>query len=207
MKAYAHDLRERVLSALDCGMPRSEVVSTFQVNLASLKRWHAARRDTGDFSPHSLTGGFEPTIPPEQYEQLRAQVAAFPDAPLAEHATRWNAATPPRSASGPSAGLSELLPHAQQKSLIAAERDPWERARFLIAQAAVDPADGVVIDEFGSNLDLTRRYARAPRGERAVASLPRNTPANTTTISALTTSGIEPRLMTAGGVTSTLFEA
>jgi transposase len=91
MKAYSLDLRERVLSALDRGMPRSEVVSTFQVGLASLKRWHAARRDTGDFSPHSPNGGSEPTITPEQYEQLRAQVAAFPDATLAEHATRWNA--------------------------------------------------------------------------------------------------------------------
>lgn len=92
MKAYSLDLRRRVLSALDRGMPRSEVVSTFQVSLASLKRWHAARRDTGDFSPHAPTGGFEPTITPEQYEHLRAQVAAFPDATLAEHATRWNAA-------------------------------------------------------------------------------------------------------------------
>lgn len=98
-------------------------------------------------------------------------------------------------------------PHAQKKSLIATERDPWERARFLIEQEELDPADVVVIDEFGSNLDLTRRYARAPRGERAVASLPRNTPPNTTTISSLTTSGIGPSLMTEGGVTSALFEA
>jgi transposase len=102
----------------------------------------------------------------------------------------------------PSAG-----PHAQKKSLIAAERDPWERARFLIEREQIDPDDVVVIDEFGSNLDLTRRYARAPRGERAVASLPRNTPPNTTTISSLTTSGIGPSLMTEGGVTSALFEA
>lgn len=92
MKAYSLDLRERVLSALDRGMPRSEVVSTFQVSLASLKRWHAARRDTGNLSSRAPTGGVEPTIAPAQYEHLRAQVAAFPDATLAEHATRWNAA-------------------------------------------------------------------------------------------------------------------
>jgi transposase len=91
MKAYSVDLRERVLSALDRGMPRSEVVSTFQVSLASLKRWLAARRDTGDFSPHPATGGLLPTITPDQHEHLRAQVAAFPDATLKEHATHWNA--------------------------------------------------------------------------------------------------------------------
>jgi len=92
MKAYSLDLRERVLSALDHGMSRSEIVTTFQVSLASLKRWHAARRGTGDFTPQRPRGGFEPTITPDQYQQLRTQVAAYPDATLAEHATRWNAA-------------------------------------------------------------------------------------------------------------------
>jgi transposase len=92
MKAYSVDLRERVLAALDRGMPRSQVVITFQVSLASLKRWLAARRTTGDFAPQPPSGGFEPTITSEQHHQLCAQVAAFPDATLAEHATRWNAA-------------------------------------------------------------------------------------------------------------------
>jgi transposase len=92
MKAYSVDLRERVLAALDRGMPRSEVVSTFQVSLATLKRWHTARRATGDFTPQRPSGGFEPTITPDQHQQLRAQVAAFPDATLAEHAAHWNAA-------------------------------------------------------------------------------------------------------------------
>jgi transposase len=64
----------------------------------------------------------------------------------------------------------------------------------------------VVVDEFGSNLDLCRRYARAPKGERAVASLPRNTPANTTTISSMTMSGMGPALIIEGGVNQGVFE-
>ena len=92
MKAYSLDLRERVLAAHDRGMPRSAVVITFQVSLASLKRWLAARRDIGTFTPQPASGGVEPTITTDQHQQLRAQVAAFPDATLAEHATRWNAA-------------------------------------------------------------------------------------------------------------------
>jgi transposase len=96
---------------------------------------------------------------------------------------------------------------AKKKSLIASERDPWQRAGFLVEQEDIDATDVVVIDEFGSNLDLTRHYARAPRGARAVASLPRNTPPNTTTISSLTSSGMGPSLMTEGGVTSAMFEA
>ncbi|NJM07043.1 transposase [Candidatus Gracilibacteria bacterium] len=64
-----------------------------------------------------------------------------------------------------------------------------------------------MVDEFGSNLDMSPRYARAARGERAVSSLPRNTPPNTSTISALTLTGMGPCLMTVGGVTTPLFEA
>ena len=64
-----------------------------------------------------------------------------------------------------------------------------------------------MLDEFGSNLDMTPRHARAPRGVRAVASVPRNTPPNTTTISSLTTSGMGPSMMTVGGVTTAVFEA
>lgn len=92
MKPYSVDLRERVLAALERGMPRSEAVITFQVSLASLKRWFAARRDTGDLTPRPATGGPDPSITPQHDEELRAQVTAFPDATLAEHAQRWNAA-------------------------------------------------------------------------------------------------------------------
>ncbi|NJO83948.1 MAG: transposase [Blastochloris sp.] len=91
MKAYSLDLRERVLSALDRGMPRADVVTTFNVSLASLKRWLVARRDTGDLAPRAPSGGFAPTITPTHDEAVRAQVAAFPDATLDEHAARWNA--------------------------------------------------------------------------------------------------------------------
>jgi len=91
MKAYSTDLRERVLAALDRGTPRTSVVTTFQVSLASLKRWLAARRDTGDASPRPASGGVAPTIPSAQDDAVRAHVAAVPDATLAEHTARWNA--------------------------------------------------------------------------------------------------------------------
>jgi transposase len=92
MKAYSVDLRERVVAALDRGMSRSEVITLFQVSLASLKRWLAARRATGDLRPQPPTGGRHRTIASAHDEALRAQVAAFPDATLAEHAARWNGA-------------------------------------------------------------------------------------------------------------------
>jgi transposase len=64
----------------------------------------------------------------------------------------------------------------------------------------------IVIDECGSNLNLTPRYARAPRGVRAVGRVPRNTPPNTTLIAALTLDGIGPALLLPGATDRLAFE-
>jgi len=65
----------------------------------------------------------------------------------------------------------------------------------------------VVIDECGSNLDLTPRYARAPRGTRAIDTTPRNTPVNTTLIAAMTTAGMGPAMLVAGATNTAVFLA
>ncbi|GAB4119029.1 MAG: hypothetical protein Fur005_10480 [Roseiflexaceae bacterium] len=97
--------------------------------------------------------------------------------------------------------------HPQKKSLIASERDAWSRAQFAVAQQDIDPADLVVIDEFGSNLNMTPQYGWAPKGERVIATVPRNTPENTTTISSITLQGMGPSMVIAGSVTTAVFEA
>jgi transposase len=66
--------------------------------------------------------------------------------------------------------------------------------------------DLVVIDEFGSNVDMTPRYARAPQGQRALQTLERNTPVNTTTITSLTCQGSGPALLVSGSVNRASFE-
>lgn len=77
---------------------------------------------------------------------------------------------------------------------------------FGAVQAGFDADDVVVLDEFGSNIDLTRRYGRAPLGERVYEDVPRTTPRNTTTIAALTTQGIGPALVFSGSLNRTTFE-
>jgi transposase len=66
--------------------------------------------------------------------------------------------------------------------------------------------DLVVIDEFGSKGDMTARYARAPAGQRALQTLERNTPVNTTTIASLTCQGMGPALLVSGSVNRATFE-
>ncbi len=63
------------------------------------------------------------------------------------------------------------------------------------------------MDETGSHLGLTRTYARAPRGQRAVGRAPRNRGRTRTTIAALTLDGIGPGLLVEGGISTAGFEA
>ncbi len=63
------------------------------------------------------------------------------------------------------------------------------------------------VDETGSHLGLTRLYARAPRGERAVGSAPRNRGRVRTAIGAVTLAGMGPGLIVEGGVSTAGFEA
>lgn len=63
----------------------------------------------------------------------------------------------------------------------------------------------MIVDEFGCNLDLTRRYARAPIGERAYGSIPRNTPRNQTIIASLHPGGMGPSMQLSGGTDSAAF--
>ena len=96
---------------------------------------------------------------------------------------------------------------AKKKSLIAFLRDAWARAAFRLRIADVAAADVVVIDEIGLNIDLTPRYGRSPRGQRAYATLPRNTPRNTTLIGSCSLAGMGPGLLLSGGVDGTTIEA
>ena len=90
MKGYSNDLRERVVAALDQGMSRQEVTTTFRVSLGSIKRWLRLRRDTGQVAPRRVGRRPRAAVPHEQ-AALREQLQAAPDATLPEHAALWNA--------------------------------------------------------------------------------------------------------------------
>lgn len=92
MKQYSADLRERLVGAVDAGLRPTQAVEFFGVTARTLSRWRRQRRLAGSTAPR-LRPGRTPKIGPERHPALRAQVAAFPDATLAEHAERWEAAT------------------------------------------------------------------------------------------------------------------
>ncbi len=93
----------------------------------------------------------------------------------------------------------------EKKTLGATERDERERQAFR-ERIRHHPADVfVVVDEMGSNLNLTPRYGRAPSGERARGQVPRNTPPNTTLIAALTLDGIGAAMVLTGATDTIAF--
>ena len=84
VRTYSKDLRLKVLSAVDRGMPRKEVVEVFDVSLATIKRWLKRRRETGDIETRPLPG--RPSLKGAALrEWLPTQLSANPDLTLAEH--------------------------------------------------------------------------------------------------------------------------
>lgn len=103
-------------------------------------------------------------------------------------------------AGGAAAGLD-----AQKKSLRAAARDEDARAAWREQAAALDPAALVFVDETSTNTAMTPRTARAPRGQRAVGSAPRNHGPHVTLLAALTPDGVGPAMALPGALDGPAF--
>ena len=91
MNAYSKDLRLKVLAAVDRGTPRKEVVRTFGVSLAALKRWLKRRREGAEYLRPKPSPGRTPRILStlEERRALWAQLEADDDATLERHCELW----------------------------------------------------------------------------------------------------------------------
>jgi hypothetical protein len=69
----------------------------------------------------------------------------------------------------------------------------------------VDPARGVFVDECGTHTSMTRRRARAARGERARGAVPRNRGPVTTLIAGVSLAGMSPAMTVEGGTDTAVF--
>lgn len=94
----------------------------------------------------------------------------------------------------------------EKKTLEASERKEEERREWEEKAKHLDVRKLVFLDESGSNIALTRSYARAPKGKRARGSIPRNRGKNVTVISCLTFDGLGESLILDGAANGELFE-
>ena len=95
----------------------------------------------------------------------------------------------------------------KKKSLAASERHEQDRAHWR-KQVSPLPAEQLVfVDESGSNIALTPLYGRAPKGQRATESVPRNRGKNMTLIASLSLEGIGASMIIEGAANGVAFEA
>jgi transposase len=95
---------------------------------------------------------------------------------------------------------------AQKKTLSASERDGIVRRAWGRRAALVAPSAWIWLDETGSHLGYTPTHARAPRGQRAYASAPRNRGENKTVLASLSLAGVGPTMRFDGPMTTERFE-
>jgi transposase len=88
----------------------------------------------------------------------------------------------------------------------ASERNEEERAAWRAEVSQLEADHLVFVDECGSNIALTPLYARAPKGERAKGSVPRNRGKNTTLIASLSLAGMGAAMILEGSANATAFE-
>ena len=82
------------------------------------------------------------------------------------------------------------------------KRAAWQQ---MIRQYAA--ADLVFVDETGATVNMTRRYARAPRQQRAIGRVPRNHGPRTTLVAALSVAGLSAPQTRRGAMNTAAFVA
>ncbi len=174
MHPYSNDLRERIVAAIDRREHSlRQIARLFSVSLSFIVRLLQRRRATESVQPKPHGGGPTPKLDAAAVRRLLALVRKQPDATLAELRDRLGI---PCHIATIARVLRRHRISRKKKTLHAQERDRPEvqaqRAAFTERLAAVDPEHLVFVDEFGATTAMTRRYGRAPEGERVEAAAP-----------------------------------
>jgi transposase len=201
------DLRERVVRAVQAGTPRTEVAERFEVGLATVGRYIRQQRSSGSLAAKKHHGP-KLRIGLEERHALLALLQTWPDATLAEHCERWDTMHGVRlSEPTMSRAIRRLGWTRKKKTLRESERDEEALAAWLELAGTLDVGDLVFVDECGVNIAMTRLYSRAPKGRRAVGSVPSARGPNITLIASLSLEGIGAALTLEGAATAQVVEA
>lgn len=92
MSGYSLDLRERIVASRKVGQSLKWLASTFQVSMATVKRYLQRERETGSVAA-TVQRYKQPQIHGEYEQQLAEQVSRLPEATLEEHVAAWAAST------------------------------------------------------------------------------------------------------------------
>src|SRR3954453_14381840 len=174
MTPYSQDLRQRIVDTIQRGEGTiRQVADRFLVSLSFVIRLLHLYRSTGSVEPKPHGGGNPAVLTPESLERLRELIRQRPDATLEECRTHLGASC---SLMTISRALGRLGLPRKEKVPRAAEQDSPEvrerRREFCEGLAGIDPRRPVFVDECGANTAMTRRYGRAPAGQRVYTDTP-----------------------------------
>jgi transposase len=207
MRPYSRDLRERIAAAVDerDGSQR-QIARRFRVSLSFVARLLRRRRQTGSVDPQPHGGGHPPALQGTDRERLRQLVQEQPDATLDELRQRLGV---PCSLTAIWRALRPLdLPRKKKVLRARQQGDPKvqeKRRAFQEKVAGIDPQRLVFVDESGATTAMTRRYGRAPRGERVIGEVPGQWK-SVTLISAMRLAGVGASLAFEGATDTPAFQ-
>lgn len=204
MNPISRDLRERILEALEQDSSSLRVGARFGVSGSFVRKLRIRIRRGGSIEAQH-GGGREQIVVDEHADAVREIVRDKPDATLNEMRRELRKRTGLRvSEPTMSRTLRRLGLTHKRKAVEASERQrpdvEEKRQDFKFISLAWEPGRLVFIDETGLNLAMTRRYAWAPLGERAVGHAPFHRGANATLVAALTIEGIEAPFLFPGAM-------
>lgn len=207
MQPYSNDLRNRVAAAVDRregSLP--QIADRFRISLKTLRRWLQRRGETGSLDPKPHGGGRSRAVAGHDVERLKDLVRQQPDATLDELNKRLGLGC---SRMAIFRALRRLRISRKAKSLHATERDTpkgkRKRRNFRRRMARVDPKRLVFVDETGAHTAMTRRFGRAPIGERVEGAVPGHWE-SVTLVAALRLSGVASPMAFAGAMDTPTFE-
>jgi transposase len=208
MRPYSLDLRERILAAVDAhdGSIRW-IARIFRVSTSFIVRLLQRRRATGTLAPEPHRGGPAAVLGPADLERLAALVRDDPDATLEQLRQRGSF---PCSLKTLWYALDRLGLTRKKKSLHADQRDrpdvQAERERYRQEVGTIETRRLVFVDETGITTTMTPAYARGPRGERVVDSVPASWE-TVTVIAALGLDGVRAPVVYPGATNTAVFQA
>lgn len=206
MGPYSMDLRERVAAAIDAGGSQRQVAKLFRVSVSCVTRLMQRRRDAGTPAPKPHGGGPRPYLGLPEEVRLVLLILKHPDATLERlkelggftctPTTIWRA-------------LRRFRQTYKKKTLHASQRDDpkvrAKRRRYRRKVAGIDAKRLVFVDETGINTAMTPSHAWAPRGRRAVGSVPHSW-ASTTVIAASGLDGVRAPFVFQGATDTQAFD-
>src|ERR1035438_10011936 len=155
MKAYALDLRERVVRFLNAGGSKAEAARRFDLGRRTVYRYWAAAKK-GALAPKTSWGQWR-TLDPQK---LQAHVKKHPDATLKELQAVFNV-----SHNAVWVRLGKLG-FTLKKLIKYRERSEVQRWLFQRELEKFNGQPLFYLDECGIDHRLYREFGRAPRGER-----------------------------------------